>query len=874
MKYRLHLSQEQNTLTPSRTQHATTLTLSLFIMAEDAEQSLDVYATPFVPQYLKDVNRVPAITIPSQAARWINFEAYVQTFAGNDFLPRSSHGDGAPRQARKEGIALNELCEINYQDYFLNLLDAELASLRAECDSHALYSVPVTEAQRDPRPWMFWLHVPGLRESNLRIETGDTVLLRQLSLNAYGMPNTAVRITHSYGQPIDSAVARQIQNNAVVWNVDRNRELLALRVDGLQRSSMIFNVQFAVQSGRLGALHRAVTTVHEGLSSESEGWLRAMLFSHPTDGTKQTSLGYGRFPIKVIDPLLNFHQVKAINTVVNEEYGPVPFLISGPPGTGKTKTMVELALQLLKDDPAAHLLVVAPSDPAADTLLQRLSAHLRPRDVQRLNSPARNFAEVPGNVLSFCCIDQDMFTLPSFEQLMRLKIVVTACRDVEILLRACVSNKDIALLEHKLAATMHPTLPAPPLRGLHWTGLLMDEAAQATEPEALLSLALIAPPSEAKHLKQPIVVMAGDQNQLGPRTASKIPGLQTSLFERLFNRPLYRDHPMSRSKYRGGMLPRLTQSMLPIIRPPFANLIQNYRSHAAVLATPSTLFYNDTLEPEACNTDTLMPWSGWRGRKWPVLFAVNTGSDEVEGDGGGWYNNLEARKALDYARSFLDAHLIHPAEICIMSPFAAQVKLLRHRARQIGLWEINIGPLEAFQGLESRLIILCTTRTRDRFLDQDAARGLGVIHEPKRFNVAVTRAREGLIMLGHPDILAKDQEWRALMSFCHRNGLWQDEEGTIKDGKSQRAGNKYATEWQKEDVRISRLERQLMQQEELEHQHGALANGVRKLGIADDDETEFWRDGVETEQAFRKHAEHEDADLGWEEGGAEFSASP
>lgn len=825
-------------------------------MAGDDDRSLDVYATPFVPEYLKDVNRVPATIIPSQAARWIDFQAYVQTFAGNDCLPQPLDTDGATEDTRKGSIALNELCEINYQDYFLNLLDAELAALQVECDSHALYSVPLTDAYGDPRPWMFWLHVPGLRESNLRIEVGDTVILRQLPLNSYGMPNNSVRITDLYGQAIETASALQDQNNAIVWNIDRSREILSLRVDGLKRRSMLCNVQFTVQSDRFVALHRAVTKVHRGLSSESEGWLRAMLFPHPTDGVKQTSLGYGRFPIKPVDSHLNYEQLRSINTVVNEEYGPIPFLISGPPGTGKTKTMVELALQLLKADASAHLLVVAPSDPAADTLLQRLIAHLRPRDLLRLNSPSRSFAEVPGNVLSYCCIDQDMFTLPSFEQLMRLKIVVTACRDVEILLRACVSNKDIALLERKLASTIHPTLPDLPLRALHWTGLLMDEAAQATEPESLLSLALIAPPPEAAHLHQPIIVMAGDQHQLGPRTASRIKGLQTSLFERLFTRPLYRDHPLSRSNYRGGMLPRLTHSMLPITRPPFANLIQNYRSHAAILATPSTLFYNDTLEPEATHTDSLLPWPGWCGRKWPILFTVNTGADEVEGDGGGWYNNSEARKALDYARSFIDAQLLHPRDICIMSPFAAQVKLLRHRARQIGLWDINIGPLEAFQGLESRLVILCTTRTRDRFIGQDVERGLGVIHEPKRFNMAITRAKEGLIVVGHPDILAKDQEWRAFMAFCERNGLWQDEAEVTVPKVSKTPGEKYAKRWQDEDVRTSRLERQLVQREELVSQQGhGLANGLRKLGVADDEETELWRDGVETEEAFRRAAE-------------------
>lgn len=279
----------------------------------------------------------------------------------------------------------------------------------------------------------------------------------------------------------------------------------------------------------------------------------------------------------------------------------------------------------------------------------------------------------------------------------------------------------------------------------------------------------------------------------------------------------------------------LSQNMLPIPRPAFIDLIRNYRSHPAILATPSSLFYYDTLEPEAMNTQSLISWSGWKGVKWPVLFASNTANDEIEEDGGGWYNVGEAKMACRYAASFIYTGHLQPSEVCIMSPFAAQVRLLRRFAKtEVGTSALNIGPLEAFQGLESRLVILCTTRTRDRFIDQDVARGVGVIHEPKRFNVALTRAKHGLIVIGNPTLLAQDSNWEAFLEFCGRNELHEP----LPNGVDL-ASDKH---------RMSRLERQLTRLHRQTHDRAtALAIGIRNLGIARDQEESFWESGLAAE---------------------------
>ena len=151
---------------------------------------------------------------------------------------------------------------------------------------------------------------------------------------------------------------------------------------------------------------------------------------------------------------------------------------------------------------------------------------------------------------------------------------------------------------------------------------------------------------------------------------------------------------------------------------------------------------------------------------------------------------------------------------------------------------VNIGPLEAFQGLESRLVILCTTRTRNRFIAQDIATGLGVIHESKRFNVALTRAKEGLIVIGNRDVLGQEDNWKAFLAFCDRSGVSE--------------GVKYGSSNYGDEAVISRLESQLLIREkendnnELDGAH-SLAYGIRRLGYIEDTEDALWRSGVAAE---------------------------
>jgi helicase MOV-10 len=638
------------------------------------------------------------------------------------------------------------------------------------------------------------------------------------------------------------------EHQAIVVGVNPVSELISLKVSGPidlptgGRDVPYFNFSFPVRTDWADSLWRTVVTLGEsplGLNQEAgfpvtltqpsmshpKSWAKRMLFPSSEDGAEQTKLNNGYPKRRFWDTSLNFEQAKAVDSIQKRDYGTVPFLISGPPGTGKTKTVVETALQLCQTSNMQHILMCAPSDPAADTLAQRLRKYFTPKELLRLNSPSRTFAEVPMDLMPYCYLDTTYFSLPPFETMMQMKIIVVTCRDADMLVKARLTNVDLYSLETKLCSILHSRPGNFLSASLHWEALLMDEAGQAIEPEALIPLTVVSPPFSPSHLPKPQFVMAGDHKQLGPRTASRSTLLQKSLFERLLDFPFYAEHPLARQRIgRVTKITQLTKEMLPMKRPAFANLIRNYRSHPAILAIPNNLFYYDTLLTEAPDINSLLSLSIWRGRRWPVLFSCNTGQDEVQRDGGGWFNVEECEQACQLTQEVLSSRLIRQEDICVMSPFMSQVRHLRIVFRAANLHAVNIGPMEAFQGLESRFVILCTTRSRDRFLDQDTARGLGIINEPKRLNVALTRAKQGLVVIGNPELLNKDPFWKTFLNFCSRNGLWDSTRiklsahGKVKDRKlwngELEMENKNQTQSKKLIEQLPALELMLQREEE------------------------------------------------------------
>lgn len=832
----------------------------------------DVYASPFVPLVLKNINTEEAHVITTPTWHSIDYQGYTNTFAGTSFVP------DRPRKAFEAALKrtiTNDplLTERTYLQHFQKLMDIEYRAKKLEYDANALYQVPLYYTPTaEGNVWA--LSVPGLREDTPFLEMGDTIQIRQLYVDSAGtltptlVQNHYTIGVHPGGQQMHHHYWTGIRYDGSVYSVNRAQETVFLHLEGLEYlmldisivAPMIVNVTIPLKAGLAehqqralagidSALREASTLQHrsDGSTAEDEeklgtppnNWIRRMLFPTEADSTLQRRLR--KVPSReLFDHVLNFEQAHAVNDICENDYGTLPYLISGPPGTGKTKTLVESAMQLLQSTNIAHLLICAPSEAAADTIALRLKLYLNHKQLFRLNRPGRADNEVPRDLMQYCHMENDMFYLPPFKTLMAFNVVVTSCRDASILTEARLTNIDLWAIERNMQSALHPEKPVP-MPSLHWGALLIDEAAQATEIDIMPAISVVRPPTGyPDHLQHPRFIMAGDENQLGPRTASHNPQFSISLFARLFARSLYATHPLSRSNTKPSSNPPvLKKSMLPIPYPPFTNLIRNYRSHPAILSVPSALFYNNTLIPEAAIPSTALQTSPlWHGRRWPVLFLPHTGADEIERDGGGWYNVSEAQRACNIAEQLVYESSVKQADICIMSPFAAQVKWLRSLIRGSGygggsgLWDINIGPLEAFQGLEKRVVILCTTRTRERFLQADEKRDIGIVHQKRKMNMALTRAKEALFVIGHPGLLGKDQWWREWMAFCWRNGLVSDEHA-VWDGEAEGF----------EGGKVGVLERALVAKENQSN-----GSGRRPLGSAVDeyDAKEEYEDWVES----------------------------
>lgn len=785
------------------------------ISSTSHSSKLDVYAHKYVPYWLKVKTAYLSLSMANNEVQAINdsyatavhapqivridYDVYYSSFAGKDFQVQLNPAQLPPPTSTPLSRPL--FSSGGYGIYWQERLRNEYAAQHAQNLALTLFDIHLRLI--DQVQMLYQFRLPGLREGLPRVDLGDILLIRPFIKPLGNITETVWNFNDHAGTLAPGFIG--VEHQAVVWSIIRRDELVIVRVGNLMPVGTRCNTIVPQQIHKNAPAWRAIRTTGPDLqdvTSITNSWISSMLF--PNEGTIQSTLFKGTFDLEWYDMDLNYEQRKAVQAVIDGKYGTIPYLISGPPGTGKTKTIVETALQLLDKscNVGSHLLICAPSDAAADTLLVRLSAHLPPKQLFRLNAWTRLDSEVPGEVRPYCFIDNNQLdSLPDFEIFMGFRIVVTSCRDANVLITAGLTNKALASVAARLVAPIAPSaLDMSKL--IHWTALLIDEAAQATEPEVLIPISAVAPPFEGKLSTvssfRPQLVMAGDEFQLGPNLVSTVmepgqyetAGLEKSLFQRVFERPLYAAHPLSRAH---GLRP-LTQSMLPIVRPPFTNLIRNYRSHPSILSTSSSLFYSDTLIPERPETSpAILSWQQWpkQNDPWPVMFRQHKGADNVEDilevSSGSLINHAEAQIVLDLVIDLLkhvnNSNIDHlrGEDIIVMSPFRAQVNHLRQLFREHGYYDIRIGPLEAFQGLESRVVFMCTTRTRlgvrpqpvTKFVDEDKMRNAGVIDQPKRFNVAMTRAMEGLVVIGDSSALTitRDPCWLSFLRFCDRNGL-------------------------------------------------------------------------------------------------------
>lgn len=669
----------------------------------------------------------------------------------------------------------------SYAAYWQPILASESSHCEldlADCALYAQHLRPYATRGSDKSKLAAWddqglyiLDIPGVREERPKLAAGDRLYLRPLSSQN----------THPSGwlhlvlECCITAV-RAIQGQIVISCPALEKSLSRFF---RQVQDFKVNVIFVYEPKLLQDGAAAVDMISR--ATDSKGWLEQALFAR-SDSHRFTQPKPQSLALQWVDSSLNPEQRAAVASIVSH-HGSAPFLLSGPPGTGKTKSSVEAILQLARGP--HKLLVVAPSHAAADVLTSRLGKHLLPEEMFRLNAPARTFAEVPQSVSMYCYVDENTnaYGLPPWPRLMKFTVVVSTTFDVPILLRCkTASNIDIGILQSYFSAP----LGGDPIPRLHWTHLLVDEAAQGTEPDIAPAIATVMPHEKCE--QSPTVILVGDMAQLGPEVRSTLGrsrGLDVSLLERLSRIPAYRQ-ALNVLKKQGRAIVLSTGRSNGDIAADGAvaatascgHLIRNYRArHPALLHHASTLFYADSLVPCALPTArsiSLLNWSALsrRGVKTglPLLFLDTRSHDEWVDEGVSWKNEGEAAHIVRLCQSLMAEVTDLKAEsIAVISPFREQVWRIRILLRQVGLGAISVGPVEAFQGQEADVVFVSTVRSRTRFVARDKEMSVGLIGEPKRLNVALTRARELLVIVGNADCLSACEEWRHVVAHARRN---------------------------------------------------------------------------------------------------------
>jgi len=241
-----------------------------------------------------------------------------------------------------------------------------------------------------------------------------------------------------------------------------------------------------------------------------------------------------------------------------------------------------------------------------------------------------------------------------------------------------------------VAATAHRACTIPYLRTRGFEMAVVDEAGQLTEP---LTLGLI--------LRARRFVLIGDDRQLPPvvRTGR----LAHSMFERL---------------KRDGQSITLLDTQ--------------YRMHPQIMDVSNRLFYEGRLRAGISELERTPP-DGL-----PVVFIP------VESQRDGRSNRDEAEIVVEIIRSFIRDSGVRPESIGVVSPFRAQVVLLR---QMLGSTGVTVDTVERFQGGERDVMILSFVRSR----------GTGFVFDDRRLNVAITRARRKLVLVAHPQLFQKSR---------------------------------------------------------------------------------------------------------------------
>jgi superfamily I DNA and/or RNA helicase len=482
---------------------------------------------------------------------------------------------------------------------------------------------------------------------------------------------------------------------------------------------------------KLAPDQRTTTIMKTVLNNLESNSILYKLFNqlHGEAATEKKIIYTNAVPLSYNNKNLNDSQQQAVAAITQNEQITI---VHGPPGTGKTTTLVEAIVQLIKA--GEKILVSAPSNTAVDNIAKGLIAQnlkiLRVGNTSKVDETI--FQHTPegrlNNSKQLKEIKQLKIRAEEFRK-MALKYKRSfgkAEREQRNLLFKEVKNirteikKLQAYNEEKLYTEADVILGTPvglydaKINQLTFHTLVIDEAGQCIEP-----LAWCIFPLAQKY------VLAGDHFQLPPTV-------------------------LSNEAARMGLNKSILEISIATVKNVFL-LNMQYRMREAIAGFSGNYFYNGLLLTAAKLTNNATH----------ITFIDTAGSsyNEKHGSDG---SSLQNEGELQIAQKLIETEGLNPLHTAFISPYAGQVAA----AKEILPKQMRISTIDSFQGQEKEIIILSLVRSND---DGD----IGFLKDYRRMNVAITRAQEQLFVIGDSATIGADTFYNAFLTYIEQYGTYR-----------------------------------------------------------------------------------------------------
>lgn len=568
--------------------------------------------------------------------------------------------------------------------------------------------------------------------------------LNQLVIEIERTEDREIEHNFEYGRPVCfftadiSSKFKYLDFSATISYVQDDRMVVVLPTPSalmdIQGKSNDLGVQLYLDETSYKTMFSALSDVMRAKNNRLSH-LRDVLLGQEKPGQREL------FPIRF--PWLNRSQEEAVNKVLGAKQVSI---VHGPPGTGKTTTLVEAIYETLHRE--NQVIVCAQSNTAVDCISEKLVD--RGIKVLRIGNPTR----INDKMLSFT-YERRFESHPDYPELWSIR---KAVRDIQSHMRKksreerdTIRNRLSRLkfrateLEVKIdtelfdeARVVACTLVGSANRVLmnrHFTTLFIDEAAQALEAACWIAIG-----------KADRVILAGDHHQLPPTIKcieAEREGLGRALMQKIAH-----------------------------TKPETVSLLKiQYRMHEDIMRFSSQWFYHNELEsaPEVSGRgilrlDTPIVWFDTS----ECDFTENTREETMSR-----VNKQEAELLVEQLRSYIqeiskERVLEENIDFGLISPYKAQVQYIRKLIKQDAFFKplrrlITVHTVDGFQGQERDVILISLVRA-----NEDGK--IGFLNDLRRMNVAITRARMKLMILGDASTLTRHVFYKELYKYISQRG--------------------------------------------------------------------------------------------------------